>query len=336
MLRYIAKRVFRSLFTLFLIIVIVFSLLRLMPIEGYFQNYDKLSPAQIQLGLQRMGLTQPLPVQILNFFKGLLHGDLGISNIYRTNVPITTILADKAPISIEMGLWAMGLSLLFGLPLGVAMVLSGLRKKRRYHAESGNPFVEALSSFFGSFWEKFGTVFIVVIQAVPSVIYYLFIQVYGSDWFNFPILFQKDDPVTWILPVFSLSLGNIAYYAMWLRRYMTDELNKDYIQLARAKGVSSRNIMVHHVFRNAFVPMIQYLPTSLLYTVAGSIYVESLYSVPGMGGLLVNVIQRQDNTIVQALVLIYSAIGIVGLILGDVMMSLADPRITLTKKEDAR
>ena len=82
--------------------------------------------------------------------------------------------------------------------------------------------------------------------------------------------------------------------------------------------------------------MIQYLPGSILFTMMGSIYVESLYSIPGMGGLLVNVIQRQDNTMVQALVLIYSVISIVALILGDILMSIADPRIKLGKKEEAR
>ena len=82
--------------------------------------------------------------------------------------------------------------------------------------------------------------------------------------------------------------------------------------------------------------MIQYIPTSLLYTVGGSIYVESLYSVPGMGGLLVDVIRRQDNPMVQIIVMIYSCIGIVGLLLGDLMMVLIDPRISFSKKEGAR
>ena len=134
----------------------------------------------------------------------------------------------------------------------------------------------------------------------------------------------------------SMALGNIAYYAMWLRRYMVDELNKDYVRLARAKGVDTKKITMRHVFRNAFVPMIQYIPTSLLYTVGGSIYVESLYSVPGMGGLLVDVITKQDNPMVQAIVMIYSCIGIVGMLLGDLLMAVIDPRISLTKKEGAR
>ena len=93
---------------------------------------------------------------------------------------------------------------------------------------------------------------------------------------------------------------------------------------------------MRHVFRNAFIPMIQYIPTSLLYTIGGSIYIESLYSVPGMGGLLVDVINRQDNAMVQAIVMIYCIIGVVGLLMGDLLMGVIDPRISFVKKEGAR
>ena len=117
---------------------------------------------------------------------------------------------------------------------------------------------------------------------------------------------------------------------------MLDEINKDYVRLARAKGVVSQKIMMRHVFRNAFVPMIQYIPASILYTISGSIYIESLYSVPGMGGLLVDVIGRQDNPMVQTLVMLYSAIGIIGMLLGDLLMAVIDPRISFVKKEGAR
>ena len=150
------------------------------------------------------------------------------------------------------------------------------------------------------------------------------------------MLYSKHDVRTWILPILCLSLANIAEYAMWMRRYMVDQLNSDYGKLALAKGVSRRHIMYHHVLRNAFVPIIQLLPTSFLNTIIGSIYVESLFSVPGMGGLLVDVIKRQDNTMVQALVLIFATVGILGLLLGDLFMTLADPRIRLDQKGGAR
>lgn len=159
---------------------------------------------------------------------------------------------------------------------------------------------------------------------------------YGTTLLNIPLLFNPNNWRSWVLPVISMSLGNIAYYGMWLRRYMVDESNKDYVSLAKAKGASGGRIMFRHIFRNAFVPMVQYLPSSFLNTVIGSIYVESLYSIPGMGGLLVTVIKDNDNNMVQAIVLLYATVGVIGLLLGDIMMTVLDPRISLGRKEGGR
>ena len=297
MLKYLGKRIGRSVLTLVIILTIVFCLLRLMPIEGYFPNFEKMTPQQIQVGLQEMGLTDPLPVQIVRFFKDLLKGDLGTSRIYRANVPVTEVLSDKVPVSIKLGVLSMIVSLCAGLPMGALMA----RYKFR-------------------FFDKLGTLFIVCIQAIPNV----------------GLLFDIKNPKYWVLPVLSMSLNNIAFYGMWLRRYMVDESNKDYVKLAKAKGVSEGSVMFRHIFRNAFVPLAQYIPTAFLNTVIGSIYIESLYSIPGMGGLLVTVIKKHDNTMVQGIVLLYACVGVLGLLLGDLLMVLLDPRISLGKKEGDR
>ncbi|AEE90965.1 ABC-type transporter, integral membrane subunit [Tepidanaerobacter acetatoxydans Re1] len=314
MLKYSLKRLLRSFFTLIIVITVVFLLMRLMPEEGYFgDNYEKLDEAQREAILTNIGLRDPLHIQLKNFYTSLLSGDLGTSIIYRPKMPIIDIVKTKMPYSVYFGLAAMALSLVFGITLGIAMA----RSKNK-------------------FWDKFGTGYIVIINAVPAAVYYLFFQLYCSDIFKLPILFNADNPKSWILPAVSMSLGGSASYAMWMRRYMVDELNKDYVKLARAKGLRSKKIMTNHVLKNAFVPMAQYLPASILFTISGSIYIESLYSIPGMGGLLVDAIQRQDNPLVQALVLIYSSIGIIGLFLGDILMVLLDPRIKLDKGEGAR
>ncbi len=313
MLKYVGKRLLASLMTLFIILTTVFILMRQMPIEGYFDNFDKLDDAVINAKLQQLGLRDPLHVQLKNFYGDLLQGDLGTSNRYRTGAPITGIIAQKAPISIQMGLMAMAVALLVGIPLGAKMA----RSKSKL-------------------WDKLGTGFIVFINAVPAAVYYIYLQSYGSKALGISMLFDPSKPISWVLPVLSMSLGSIAYYAMWLRRYMVDEMNKDYVKLARAKGVKSKDITMGHVFRNAFVPMIQYIPGAILFTISGSIYIESLYSIPGMGGLLVDVITRQDNTMVQALVMMYASIGIIGMLLGDLLMLLIDPRISFTKREGVR
>ena len=316
MAKYMLKRILHAAITLCVVICIVFALLRQMPIEGYFNNFDKMTEASIQVSLNKMGLNDPLPVQILHYFGQLLKGDLGVSNRYRQGYPIVKIIAQKAPISIKLGLISLAVSLAVGLPLGILMARSTRTRWK--------------------LWDKFGTVFIVIVQAVPSAVYHLLIQLYGSEILGVSMLFNDRNPMTWVLPVFSLSIGNIAYYAMWLRRYMVDESNKDYIRLARAKGVPAGKISRSHVFRNAIVPLVQYIPQSILFTLMGSLYVESLYSIPGMGGLLIQVIKLQDNTMVQALVLIYAAVSVLGLLFGDLMMALVDPRISFTGKGGAR
>ena len=321
MTKYIIKRTLRSLVTMFIIITVLFSLLRLMPIEGYFENYDKMTEVQVQAKMNTLGLNDPLPVQLLNFYKQMFRGDLGISNKYRIGVSINEIIAEKIPISLRIGLISLTIALTVGLSLGVLMARSTRTRFR--------------------IGDRLGTVFIVIIQAMPSAVYHILIQFIGSQSelgksLGLKMLIDMNSPVTYILPVISLSIGNIAYYAMWLRRYMVDESNKDYIRLARAKGVSSGAISRKHVFRNAFVPLVQYIPNSILLTLMGSLYVESLYSIPGMGGLLVTAIKMQDNTLVQALVLVYAVISILGLLFGDILMGIVDPRISFAKKEGAR
>lgn len=314
MFKYVCKRILQSMVTLVIVATVVFLLLRLMPEEGYFaEGYDKMDEAQIEAALTEMGLRDPLPIQLKNFFVGIIHGDLGKSIVFRPKVPITKIIGPKIPYSLYFGLASILMSLGVGIPLGMLM-----------------------ARFKGKFMDNLGSAYVVLIKAVPAAVYFLFLQLYVSSAMKVPMLFDERKPISWILPAVCMSLGGIATYAMWIRRYMVDELNKDYIKLARAKGLKNSLVMSRHVIRNAFVPMAQQLPTQILMTISGSIYVESLFSIPGMGGLLVSAIQRQDNTLVQALVLIYSSIGILGLFLGDLLMALCDPRIKLGKKGGGR
>ena len=313
MLKYILKRLLQSVFTLFIIATVVFLLMRLMPESGYFgEEFDKMDPEQIEASLKAMGLRDPIPVQLMRFYTSILKGDFGKSIVFRPNVDVMKIIKQKVPYSLPFGLASVAIGLVVGISIGVLM-----------------------ASFKHQVPDMLGNAYVVIINAVPAAVYYLFIQIYISDLLKLPILYDADKPVSWILPAVSMSLSGIAYYAMWMRRYMLDQMTKDYISFARAKGLSNKKLMVRHVVRNAFVPIAQYLPASVLMTISGSIYVESLFSIPGMGGLLIAAIQRQDNPLVQALVLIYSSIGILGLLLGDLLMALCDPRIKLGGKGGA-
>jgi len=311
MIKYISSKVIQFVLTVFIVITIVFILMRFMPIEGYLgESYDKLDEIQRDRIMENLGLKDPIYVQLKNFYKRIISGDLGVSITYRPGVPVKEILESKMPYSLGIGLTSLAISLISGITLGIIM-----------------------ADNTGRFINRIGNIYVILINSIPAAIYYIFIQFYITYIFKLPMLFYIDRPISWILPILSLSMGTTATYAIWMKRYITDELNKDYIKLAMVKGLKKREVMKKHVFLNAFVPMVQYLPMSILFTISGSIYVESLYSIPGMGGLLVEAIQRQDNALVEAIVLIYSSIGIIGMLIGDLLMALLDPRIKLGKRE---
>lgn len=304
--KYILKRLLHSGFSMLVILTIVFLLLRAMPVEGYFSEFDKVSEEQIEVTLTRLGLKSPAPVQIADYIQGLLRGDLGLSVRYRKGYPVAKLIAAKVPVSVSIGLVSLAVSLTAGFGLG--LVLSDADRLHRP--------VKAVP----------GALLIVLIMAVPSAVSHLVIQYYGAGLLGLPMLFDRHAPASWILPVLSLSLGNTAFYAMWLRRFMADERGKDYVRTAVAKGVPAGRAAHVHMLRNAVIPLAQYLPQSVLITVMGSLYVESLYSIPGMGGLLVQAIRLQDNPLVQALVVIYTLLSLAGMLLGDLVLFALDPK----------
>ena len=296
------------------VLSIVFMLMRLLPVETYYGGRsDTMSEAVKEQVLKSLGLLDPLPVQLMNFWKSLLRGDLGKSIVYRKGVGNIDIIIPKAIYSSRFGIASLAISLVVGLALGVLM-----------------------ATYKGRGLDKIGNGYILLINALPAAVYYLSIQLGLTSLLKIPMLFHPTDPKTWILPVISMSLGGIASNAMWMRRYMVDQLNQDYIRLAKAKGMSSTQVAFRHILRNAFIPMSQSLPTSILFAISGSLYIESLYSIPGMGGLLITAIQRQDNTLVQAMVLLYSALSVLGMLLGDLLMIVVDPRIKLVKQGGVR
>ena len=316
MLKYTVKRLLQSLVTVFIIITVVFLLMQMLPKEAYFNEAEaaKLTRAQMEERLAAVGLMDPVPVQLMRYYKQLLHLDLGTSRRIQAGVPVVKIMSEKFPVSMRLGLVSMAVSLVLGIGLGVAQTLNK------------DKLVDHL-----------GTGYIVFVNAVPALVSYSLILVFGARVLGFPSLYSTSDVVrTSVLPVVCLSMGSIAYYALWTRRYMVDELNKDYIRLARVKGMSSREILLKHVLKNAFVPMIAYIPASLLFTIGGSLLVERFFSIPGMGPLMTDAIGRYDTSVVQTCVILYASLGIIGVFLGDVMMMIFDPRIKLTGTGETR
>ena len=316
MLKYTIRRLVESLITVLNIVTIVFLLLRLLPTDYYFteEQLMKFTEEQKQEQLLAAGLLDPIPEQLMNFYNDVIHLDFGESRRIQNGVPVVKVIGDKFAISMQLGLIAIAISVVIGVPLGILQ-----------------------TSFKDRVPDHIVTVYTIFVNAVPSLVTYSLILIFGSRVLGLPSMYSTRNPgPSSILPIVCLSLGSIAWYALWVRRYMIDELNKDYIKLARVKGLSSRSIMVKHVLRNAFVPIAQYLPQSMLLTIGGSLLVERFFSVPGMGPLLTDSIQRYDTSVVQTLVMLYASLSILGVFLGDVLMMIIDPRITLANKGGTR
>lgn len=317
MLKYTVKRLLQSMITVLLVVSVVFLLFCMLPTDYYFTEEElmKFTEEQKEDKLQAAGLLDPPLVQLGRYLKNVVTKlDLGVSRRVQANQPVTTIIGKKFGVSMKLGLISLGISLILGVSLGVLQA--------RYK---------------DGFFDHIGTGYTVFVNAVPHLVTYSLILAFGARILKLPSMYSVRNPgPSSILPIVCLSVGSTAGYMLWIRRYMVDELNKDYIRLARLKGLSTRKVMYRHVLKNAFVPLAQYLPYSILLTVGGSLLVERFFSVPGMGPLLTDAIARYDVNLSLAIVLLYATMGILGLFLGDVLMTIIDPRIRLDSKGGTR
>ncbi len=212
--------------------------------------------------------------------------------------------------SFTIGIIAVVLSYLVGLPMGIIMAL----KKDKLV-------------------DKLGTAYIVFITAVPSLAYiFLFKSIGGNA--GLPTTFDMENP-TWlmyILPVISLALPSVANLMKWLRRYMIDQMNSDYVKFARSGGLSESEIFTKHILKNAIIPIVHGIPSSVLGALTGALITERVYVVPGVGNMLIKAINAFDNGVIVGMVLFYALLTVTSIILGDVLMSVMDPRISFTSK----
>lgn len=181
--------------------------------------------------------------------------------------------------------------------------------------------------------DKLGTLYIVFIMAVPSLAYIFMFKAIGGK-LGLPTTFNMDGETAlmYALPIISLALPSIANLMKWLRRYMIDQMNSDYVKFARSGGLSENEIFSKHILKNAAIPIIHGIPGSVLGALTGAIITERVYLVPGAGNLLTNAINNYDNGVIVGLTLFYATLSIVSMILGDILMALVDPRINFTSK----
>lgn len=310
MSKYLIRRVLISLATLLLIVFILFMLLQFMPGSPF--NDERITPQQRELMDIRYGLDKPVLVQFFNYVKNMLSGDLGVSYSISRDVPVTTLLKSRLPISFELGFWAVIVGTVSGLIFGTVAAFKQ-----------------------NSIWDTLATMLSVIGVSVPSYVFALGLSYYfGFQWRIFPILFNLNDKaMSMVLPVIALSLFTMASIARFTRTEMIEVLQSDYIQLAESKGVTGTRLLLKHVLRNASIPILTVLAPLIVGLMTGSMVVEQIFSIPGLGQLLVQAIQSNDFNIVMGISFIYSALFIFVMLIVDILYGLLDPRIRVTGGE---
>ncbi len=306
--RYIFKRLLISVLTLLAIILVLFILLKLMPGSPF--NDEKLNDQQRVALNAKYGLDQPIYVQFGRYVFNLVQGDYGVSYNISKNTPISQLIETRLPVSMAVGGMAVGLGAIIGLILGV---VAALKNK--------------------TIIDSICTIISVLGVSVPSYVFALGLSYtlgFKLQWL--PMLYDMKDPfMSSLMPSIALSMFTLASIARFTRNEMLEVLGSDYMLLAESKGISGAPLIMRHALRNALIPIITVLAPLLVDLITGSLVVEKIFSIPGVGSLLVATIQSNDYNVVIALSFIYSALYIGIMLVVDILYGIIDPRIRLAK-----
>ena len=311
MKKYLLKRIAISIATLLAILLILFLMLEFMPGSPF--NDEKLTADQVALLNQKYGLDKPMIVRFFNYIKNMITGDFGVSYTISKNTPISTLLESRLPISLRVGGQAVLLGTIIGLILGVISAIK-----------------------HNTIWDTITTVISVLGVSLPSYVFALVLSYYlGYKVSFFPLLYSAESPIkSSILPTIALCMFTIATIARFTRTEMLEVLGSDYMQLAESKGINGIRLLSKHALRNALIPIITVLAPLVVGLMTGSLVIEKIFSIPGIGSLLVTAIQSNDYNVIVALAFIYSAMYIGIMLVVDVLYGIIDPRIRLAKEDN--
>lgn len=308
MRKYIIKRLLISVFTLLVITLVLFILLQLMPGSPF--NDEKLTPEQRTALYAKYGLDKPVFVQFFKYVGNICRGDFGVSYKINKNTAISILISQRLPVSIRIGGQAVALGALVGLILGIIAAV-----------------------WAHTFWDTLATIISVIGVSIPSYVFALGLSYeFGFQLKIFPLLYNKDMAFySSILPSISLSMFTMASIARFTRTEMLEALGSEYIQLAESKGIYGVRLIWRHALRNTLIPIITVLAPLIVDLMTGSLVVEKIFSIPGVGSLLVTAIQSNDYNVVISLSFIYSAMYIGIMLVVDILYGIIDPRIRVSE-----
>ena len=309
MFKYILKRVAASVVTLLLVAAITFLAMNAIPGNPFLD--ENTTVEQMEIANAKYGLDQPLLVQMKNYLLNYLHGDMGESLKMQRGTPVKDIIfgQGKFELSIQLGVLALFLTVLMGIPLGCIAAYNR-----------------------GKAVDNFLNVFSTVGIAAPNfVVATLLLTLLSVKLGILPAVSGSfDDPKAIIMPAIALSLYFVCYVAKLTRTSMLDAINQDYIRTARAKGLRTGSLIFKHALRNALIPVVTYLGPLTAGLLCGGFVVETTFGVPGLGRYFVSSIIDRDYPIIMATTIVLSTLIIGMNLIVDIVYKIVDPRISLS------
>ena len=309
--KFLIKRLGQSLGVLFIVTVLVFGVLHLMPGDP-IQIYlgETATPEQIEIYTREFGLDRPVFIQYIRWIGGLFQGNMGMSIVFR--VPVVDIIPQRIRTTLTLTIPAFVFATITGIFLGVAA------------AKNRNRFIDSAISVFANLGIATPTFWIgmIVVYIFSLRLNILPVQGFVPLTENFGESVRR-----LVLPVFVLSLGQIASITRQTRSAMLEVISQDYIRTARSKGLKEGNITFFHALRNAMIPIVTLLGGSVGRLVGGTVIMENLFVIPGMGSLMITAINNKDYMVVQNVVFIMALFIVICNLIVDILYGYVDPRI---------
>lgn len=304
---YLLKRFLLMIVVLITVITVTFVLMQRLPGKPYPPQLAR-NEQQVQRLEEKYDLKAPPLEKYIGFWTSLADGELGYSIVKMR--PVKEVISSRVPISMSVGIAPVLLGFIFGIITGVIAAL-----KR-------NTVIDYLA-----------TILAVIGVSVPSFILATYLQYKAPEW-GLPVTFNARGVglERYLLPILALSFGAFATSARFTRTQMIECLNSDYVLLAKAKGVSDFSLIFKHAFRNALIPIVTILPFSFLLVITGSIIVESIFAIPGMGKTMVEAINGNDYPMILGVTFFYTLLILGAYFLVDILYVLVDPRIRIGGK----
>ena len=314
MTRYVAKRILMSVLTLFVIIFVLFVLIRIMPGNPF--PVERLSAEMILQKRAELGLDKPILTQFVDYLSLLASGSFGNGTSLYNGAPIKPIMFACLENSFKVGV----LSILFGTTVGLGLGITAALNR-------------------GKFLDGLCTVISILGVCIPSYVFMIFLQYFFAYKIPcFPYFFDPSRFLTSaIMPSLSLSLFSISAVTRFTRNEMLEVMNSDYVKLAEAKGLYGFELMRRHVLRNALIPVVTVIAPLVVDLLTGAMVIEKIYGINGAGSLMVSAIAGDgvDYNYVLALGIVFSALYIGVMLLLDILYGIIDPRIRIAAKEAA-